>query len=203
MSPHQQEENQILTEESFQRTVSAYIKELKLKKRRYINEYCKVLPGSYTESSMIIKDEKNLKDIRDAEVKNRVMQPGEEPQIMLTSNEPQKKKEYYRTPAFLKIHHHKELTRIFEKAYSDHLKTQKPRNAYETLKLHDEAFKKAMEAMSEYPDQVYKNNERLIAAYPTVFSYENPEKTLLEEKKETKGLINKIQNTFKQWMEKK
>src|SRR5690606_29688525 len=117
MSQQLPEQQVHLTEASFQRTVSAYIKELKNKKREYINQYCKILPGSYTESSQIIKDDRVLKDIRDAEVKNRVMQPGEDPAIMITSNDEQRKKEYYRTPVFLEIHHHKELVKIFDAAY--------------------------------------------------------------------------------------
>src|SRR5690606_14685195 len=104
---------------------------------------------------------------------------------------------------FLEIHHHKELVKIFDAAYYDHIKGKKTYNSYELLKLHDEAFTLAMDAIAKYPDKVYKNNDRLIAEYPTVFSYNNPDQTLLEEKKETEGLVAKIQNAFKSWMKSK
>lgn len=179
---------------------SAYLLFLKQQKKGYIAKYLQQLPQTYTTSSGIVKNVQDIKDIREKEVKNTTLfdpaNPNQDP--MISSEEGViKDKKYYRVPMFHKVKHHQRLTKAFEQAYSDFVKKAKPKPG-EMIMAHQKAFEAGLEAMNQYAQWVFKNNEKLVKDFPEYFSFEKSGDKV-PVKKESKKILDSLKSLFKGW----
>lgn len=189
-----------LDNDSLHKVASSFIREVKKKKKEYIDYYTQNLAPTFTVSSRIIRQDEKSLDIRDREIKNTIPNIDNPiPQTVLSSEAPvSTEKKYYRIPVFPPVKNRQRLMSAFEDAYDKEVKGKRFHDPASLVYAHERGLEAGIKALHKYANWVVDNNKMLVEKYPDFFSFTNPNEAEAQ-KAQNENMKESLTAKLKSW----